>query len=397
MFKKATPFHLISSKKLRAFMRLLLGVCCLIDYIKLYLNYPGKQQVFLRHQYDSFWPLLKRIAFIYRRVFIAKVPIITIVGSLGKTTTRRVFRTALFEKMPEQSFSNYGSCLAENILRISQKDKQSVLEVGISGKGLMHKYGHLIQPNVVVVTSIKSEHNRSFETLEETRNEKAKMVRALTKDGLALLNGDDPFVRWMANETKAEVLTFGFNEDNDVIGSEYKINWPYGSTLTVKYRDKQRNIKTKLIGKQTMYSLLAFMTYAFKEKLDLDLSLKRLEGLLPASQRMQPIQLKNDVTIIDDSFKGAIESMYASIDFLSDIPAQRKLFVLGQIEEPPGNQRDRYRELGDKLSQVADKLYFLGGDIFRLLRSRYVKGGRQKENIVQVKTNLNELIFVLKK
>jgi UDP-N-acetylmuramoyl-tripeptide--D-alanyl-D-alanine ligase len=35
------------------------------------------------------------------------------------------------------------------------------------------------------------------------------MVRALPPEGIALLNGDDPHVRWMAGQAAARVITFG--------------------------------------------------------------------------------------------------------------------------------------------------------------------------------------------
>ena len=86
-------------------------------------------------------------------------------------------------------------------------------------------------PNVVVVTSIGTEHNCSFGSLENTRAEKAKMLSGLGADEVAVLNGDDPHVMWMASTTRARVVTFGLSESNMVGLSPSIVNWPTARRL----------------------------------------------------------------------------------------------------------------------------------------------------------------------
>jgi UDP-N-acetylmuramoyl-tripeptide--D-alanyl-D-alanine ligase len=62
--------------------------------------------------------------------------------------------------------------------------------------------------------------------LEDTRREKVKMIQGLTSEGMAILNGDDPNVKWMASQTKARVKTIGMDPTNDVWASEVELNWP---------------------------------------------------------------------------------------------------------------------------------------------------------------------------
>jgi len=141
-----------------------------IDYIQLYFQFPSTKKVFLRHQYDFFYPVLNAGAYFYRRTMIPKKKFIAVIGSLGKTTTMRALRTAFHMMDRKQSWSNYGSCLAENILRSRKKDPYDVFEVGIDRFGEMASYARLINPDIVVVTSIKSEHNRTFQDLNGFRN-----------------------------------------------------------------------------------------------------------------------------------------------------------------------------------------------------------------------------------
>ena len=79
------------------------------------------------------------------------------------------------------------SHVARSVLRISRGSSRAVIKVGIEKKGEMQNYTRLVRPDVVVVTSIGSEHNRSFGDLLGTRHEKAEMVRALGPQEWAVL------------------------------------------------------------------------------------------------------------------------------------------------------------------------------------------------------------------
>jgi UDP-N-acetylmuramoyl-tripeptide--D-alanyl-D-alanine ligase len=90
-----------------------------------------------------------------------------------------------------------------------------------------------LAPQIVVATSIGSEHHSSLGTLENTRSEKARMVEALGKDGVAVLNGDDPNVLWMKTRTSARVVTFGHGANCDVRVLESDTTWPQGTRLRI--------------------------------------------------------------------------------------------------------------------------------------------------------------------
>jgi UDP-N-acetylmuramoyl-tripeptide--D-alanyl-D-alanine ligase len=102
----------------------------------------------------------------------------------------------------------------------------------------------MIRPNVVVVTCIGSEHNRSFKTLEATRKEKSEMVAILPPTGLAVLNGDDPNVMWMRSRTSARIITYGFGKSNDVRAEDVSHDWPRGMRFTLQTADMTRVVRT---------------------------------------------------------------------------------------------------------------------------------------------------------
>lgn len=366
-----------------------------IDYFKLYLNYPGKQGAFFRSQYDALWPLLRSCAGTYRKIFLKRTRFIVVIGSLGKTTTKRALDRVLIDKRRYQSFSNYGSCLAENIMRGRHTDPYEVLEVGIDHPGEMRPMAKIIRPDIVVVTSIKSDHNRSFPSLKDTREEKEHMVKELSSDGIAVLNGDDPNVMWMASRTNAKIKTFGINKDNDVYASEVRLNWPKGMLFKLHAGNEVREVSSLLIGNHMVYPLLAAVTVGLAEGMVLDEIIGRLQCLTPTSARLEPILLPSGAWIIDDSFKGNYESYEEAINTLQQIRAKRKIVLMGNIQEPPGRQGPIYKSLGKKIGQCADKLIF-AGDVFPRIKSGAIAGGMTSDQIIDAHHRIEEEVTRLK-
>jgi UDP-N-acetylmuramoyl-tripeptide--D-alanyl-D-alanine ligase len=96
---------------------------------------------------------------------------------------------------------------------------------------------------------------------------------------------------------------------------------------------------------------------------------------------MELITLPDGTRLLDDSCKGAVESVHAAIEAFSQIPAQRKVVVLGNVEEPPGKERDVYRDLGRRLADCADEVVCIGDDNMTSLRAAAAQAGMDRSAI----------------
>ncbi|MGH7790678.1 MAG: Mur ligase family protein, partial [Thermodesulfobacteriota bacterium] len=234
------------------------------------LQMPAGRLLLSRIFWRRTWPVLLRLAILYRRTLIRKTRIVTVVGSFGKSTTTLAVLTALGMDLNPIVNLNARTAVARAILRIRPWKRHAVIEVGISAPGQMATYARMTRPNITVVTSIGSEHNRSLPTLEVTRKEKSEMVKALPESGIAVLNGDDPNVLWMKNQTRARIMTFGMNETNDVRASDITLDWPHGTRFKLHAGGETRDLHVRLIGKQMVYPILAAIAVALVEGYALD-------------------------------------------------------------------------------------------------------------------------------
>ena len=368
----------------------------LSDFLKLFRFRAGGWKAFLRPEYDRLAPLLKRAAGCYRKFFIPKCCVVAVVGSLGKTTTTRALNAVL--QIPDRghSHSNYGSSIAANLLRTRPGDSHAVLEVGVKGPGQMASCARMLRPDIVVVTAIASDHNRSFPTLEDTRREKVRMLTDLSSTSYAVLNGDDPHVRWMASQTRATVRTFGFNPENDLRAADIRMDSPKGTRFKLHAGDESREALIPLLGKHMVYPALAAATVGILRGLTLDEITARLEKIKPANARLQWVELPNGAKILDDSHKASLESVYAAIEIFLQIPAKRRILVLGSIEEPPGQQGPIYRELGTWIGKRVDRIIGIGGDPLARLIGASVRAGMDKSCCTFVGSSFYHAVNILK-
>ena len=357
----------------------------------------GRIQFIHALRYRS-WPVLSCAANLHRRLFARKTRLVVVVGSFGKTTTTRSILTVLGKHVPDISTGNIWDSVALNMLRIRPTDKHAVIEVGIDGVGQMALYANMIRPDITVVTSIGSEHHRSLKTLEVTRDEKSEMVRRLPETGIAILNGDDPNVLWMKGQTPARVITFGFNEENDIRASEVSLDWPNGTRFKLHVGDKTHNIHIRLIGKHMIYPALAAVAVSLVEGFNLNQILSSLKLLFPTPGRMEPVKLENGAIILRDDFKSSFETIEASLDVFSQVTAQRRIVVLGEVDEPPGSQGPIYGQIGKRMAKTITHAIIIAKKRgFQGYKVGATKTGFPKSELIHVGKGVHKAIELLRK
>lgn len=302
------------------------------------------------------WLVLSLLAFLHRATVARNVRVVAVVGSFGKTTTSRAVAAVL-------GCDGRRRHPAHAITRLRPRDRRAVMEVGIRRRGQMATFARLVRPQIVVVTAVGSEHHRRLGDLEATRMEKAAMVRSLAPDGLAVLNGDDPNVRWMGTQTTAAVKTFGFEPTNDVWASDVAIDGPQGTRFVLHANGEQRLARIRLLGRHMVYPALAAVSVALAEGKTLDDAVSSVATLAPTPKRLEPVRLSNGAVLLYDHYKSPLETVEAALDVLAEIPAQRRIVVLGDVEDPPGRSveavYDVYARLGARVASVASRAVFV--------------------------------------
>ena len=156
---------------------------------------------------------LVRAARWYRRCLPATV--IGITGSVGKTTTKEMLRAVLGSELcvaaSEASHNNLVG-LPLSVLNAPRDAEVLLLEHGTSEPGEIRELTSISAPDWAVLTRIGAAHLSGLESTEGVLREKAQLIHALPRTGLALLNADDPLVRTVQPRLHCSVLWYGFGE-----------------------------------------------------------------------------------------------------------------------------------------------------------------------------------------
>ena len=336
------------------------------------------------HARSLSWPVLGPVARVYRRTLVRRVRLVAVVGSFGKTTTRNALTAAL--DVPGTHAGNAGLSLVPlSVLGIRPGQSHGVLEVQIDRKGQMARHARTVRPDVVVVTSIGSEHHVSLGSLDDILAEKANILSGLRPDGLVVLNGDDPRVRRLVARVDARVVTFGMGEANDVRASDVRLDWPHGTRFRLHVAGGTREVRLRLLGPHGVHAALAAIAVATAEGRLLEPTLAALERLEAEAGRMQPVALPNGACLLRDEHKSALETIDAALGVLAQVPA-RRIVVLGEISEPPRPQGPHYRRLGARLAAIASRVVVVGSTkSFKRYAGRAADAGLPRTAVVHAK------------
>ena len=221
-------------------------------------------------------------------------------------------------------------------------------------------------------------HVEFFSTPEELRLEKAMILNPLSSFDKAVLNYDDITVMELAEKTKAEIITFGFGRGADVLASNYKLilkqgkngKIPEGITFKIDYKGASAPVRVyETFGKQQVYACLA----AAAVGLGLGLNLVKISGGLSLYKsppgRLKLIKGVKETLIIDDTYNSSPLALHAALDFVSDIPSERKIAVLGDMLELGKHTVSAHTEVGEIAASICDIIFVVG------IRAKFIKDG----------------------
>jgi len=286
---------------------------------------------------------LMRVAAARRGRSAARV--IGITGSVGKTSTKDLAWAALGASTRtwanERSFNN-DQGLPTTILNAPDDTEVMVLEMGMRGHGEITRLCEVARPSIGVLTRVAEAHSDRVGGIEGVAKAKSELVQALPMDGVAILNADDPRVAAMARLTDAQPLLFGETPGAHVhvtsvvldhlARATFAATTPWGSVL----------VRLGISGRHMVSNAAAALACVGAVGADLDTAVEALADVRLTAMRMDVVRLRSGAVVIDDSYNANPTSMRSAIDALCDLPATRRIAVVGvmaEISEPEREHR----------------------------------------------------------
>lgn len=303
---------------------------------------------------------LKKIATAYRMELT--IPIIGVVGSVGKTSTKEMLASVLstrFNVLKTEGNFNNEIGLPLTICRIRDEHQVAVVEMGISDFGEMHRLGDIAKPNYVVMTNIGQCHLEFLKDRDGILKAKTEVFEHMPKDGVVFLNGDDDKLE-IANTLGLKKIFYGLNGQQFSATNVSSVGVSL-TTATFRADGDVFDVEIPLPGVHNVMNGLAAVAVGYQLGLNRDDVIRGLKNAGTIAGRNNVISL-NGVTIIDDCYNANPVSMKASIEILGRA-AGRTIAVLGDMGELGDNERELHYGIGESLIDNNIGVVFTVGEL----------------------------------
>ncbi|MGH6657249.1 MAG: UDP-N-acetylmuramoyl-tripeptide--D-alanyl-D-alanine ligase [Actinocrinis sp.] len=319
--------------------------------------------------------------------------VIGVTGSTGKTSTKDMLGQIMAAHgttiAPRNSFNNeLGMPLT--VLRADEDTRYLVLEMGARNVGHIRYLCEIAPPTAGIVVNVGTAHLGKFGSMEQTALAKGELVESLPKDGLAVLNADDPLVSAMRARTAARVVTFGESAHADVYATGIELG-PDGRAsflLHAQQVGEPARVSLRVVGEHHVANALAVAAAALGLGVPPEAVVRGLSAAEALSGGRMAVSERSDgVVVIDDAYNANPESTRAALKALAVLvrarPGARAWAVLGTMLEL-GEQSD---EEHDAIGRLAvrlrvDRLVVVGAGAARIHAGASREGSWGEESVM---------------
>ncbi len=206
--------------------------------------------------------------------------------------------------------------------------------------------------DIAVFTNLSQDHLDYHETMEKYLQAKGLLFSQLgntydrKKQKIAILNADDDASKQLKRMTSAQIMTYGIENECDVIAKDIRISGK-GTQFKIRTLKGEYEVTMKLVGKFSVYNVLAAVTAGIAAGLDEQKMISSVEQLEGVPGRFEVIDEGQPFPVIVD---------YAHTpDSLENVLTTIQEFAEGDVHVIVGCGGNRDRTKRPLMAQIAVK------------------------------------------
>ena len=303
------------------------------------INIPDDAVVFYTDDTLLFFIKLARE---YRRRF--NIPVISITGSCGKTTTKEL--TALFLSTKYKVLKTEGNLnneigVPKTIFNLDNSYEIAVIEAGMNHKNELLRISEAIEANTVIINNVEPVHIAHLGSIENIAYAKSELFNNTKQNTNAVINKNTNCVDILKKEADR-------NNIKNIIETDIK-------EITKKddntFEYKRIIFKHNLIGDFNLHNALS----ALKAAEIYDVDLKKCADILVTYEsqknRMQIINIKG-CNIINDCYNSNPAALKNMLKFLSQRSESKKIAVIGDMLETETENSSYHKDIGNVINEL---------------------------------------------
>ncbi|MFN4083674.1 MAG: UDP-N-acetylmuramoyl-tripeptide--D-alanyl-D-alanine ligase [Bacteroidia bacterium] len=326
-----------------------------------------------------------------------KVPVIAIVGSNGKTTTKELITSVLSQKYKVLStpgnFNNHIG-LPLTLLMLEPKHEIAVIEMGANHIGENAFLCELAMPTHGLITNNGKDHLEGFGSIEGVAASNSELYYYLLKNnGIAFVNANDEWLMRMANRL-INKITYAANFNTLNTNADFVA---YAKQLQpqIQFTFEDEIINSVLSGDYNFDNIIAAVAIGKYFSVEPKLIKNGIEIYKPQNLRSQIIETaKNKIFL--DAYNANPSSMQAGLRNFANMPHKNKLVILGDMFELGKYAETEHQAMVDLCKSLGLTKVILVGKEFSKTKTNYlnfVSTDQCKEYLA--KSNVcNEFIFI---
>lgn len=331
--------------------------------------------------------------------------VVGITGSVGKTSTKDIIASVLSKKYKTlKTEGNMNNSVGVPFTILNLRDHEAaVIEMGMNHLGEISELTRIVQPTLSVITNIGTSHIGNLGSRENILKAKLEILEGMKLPKIVVNNDNDLLNIWAKN-ADLEVHTFGIENESEsnAININKKENF---SEFTCKIKNEEIELKVPVGGNAFILNSLCACLIGKLLNLSNEEIQRGISEFELSQKRMEIIKLKNNITLINDSYNASFDSMKAAIEYLSNTKASRKIAVLGDMFELGDFSEELHRKVGlevaknriDELLVIGNNSKFILEEAVRngMIREKSKYFEDKKELLKYIKNNMKDGDIIL--
>lgn len=311
---------------------------------------------------------LQELARFHRRQF--QIPILAITGSNGKTTTKELVSAVLGSHYPlhftRGNFNNHIG-VPLTLLAMPPEIEVAVIEMGANHQGEIDALCRIAEPTHGIITNVGKAHLEGFGGEEGVRKGKSELYRFLAeRDGMVFVNRDAEYLKELAGPVRKKLL-YGRADPLHPLTSPYEVellaSQPFIS-VAFREEDGQRIIvNSRLVGAYNFNNIMTAIVIGKYFKVPASKIKVAIEAYEPSNNRSQVVRRETNVVILD-AYNANPTSMRAAIDTFRQLPAGRKVAILGDMLELGAYAETEHESIARYAADQGFEMLILVGELF---------------------------------
>lgn len=296
----------------------------------------------------------------------SKIKVIGITGTNGKTTVSYLLEGLLKkahllpavigtinyrfkDKIIPAKNTTPGPIELQSLLAKMLKEHINYCIIEVSSHALDQQRVGGIDFRSAVFTNLTQDHLDYHGTLKNYFQAKAGLFKDMSPGSFVVINNDDRYGRRLKELTCAEVISYGIENDSDVMAKDIRFDITHTEFRLVTSKG-EADFKTKLIGRHNVYNILATVAWALKEGIDLFTIKSALGEFSFVPGRLERIDFDGRFSVFVD-YAHTQDALKNIILTLRQLSGKKIIVVFGC-----GGERDKRKrpKMGRVVSELSD-------------------------------------------